>query len=132
MSLSPRGSTAVVTGDPAKGWWIMLIGGVLGWVSGQSWGGDRGFGEVFQLIMAFLTVAAMAVPAQLIAGRSGKAWLLATAGALGIAVPWFFGLAVRTQGQQVWGESLAIFAASWVIIWLVAALTRRVIHRWNS
>ena len=49
MTLSPSGSDAVVTGHPGRAWSIMLIGGVLGWISGQSWSIDGGFGEAFLL-----------------------------------------------------------------------------------
>lgn len=125
MSLSPHGSSALVTGSLHKGLSIMVLGGVLAWVSGQSWSLERGGPEFFPLVMAFATIIAIAIPAQLVAGRRAQAWLMATAGAFGIAVPWFFALAVRQQGQGMITPSLIVFAASWAVTFLACRVTRR-------
>jgi len=127
MTLSPRGSSAVVHGSPGKGWTIMLVGGVLAWISGQSWATGRGFGEVFSLLMAYGTLAAIAVPATLVAGKASRPWLIGLAGLIGMTVPWFFDLAVEFGGEGIWITSLIIlvtswavtFAASWATRWLV-------------
>lgn len=128
MTLSPHGSSAVVHGNPGKGWAIMLVGGVLAWISGQSWSAERGFGEVFSLLMAYGTLAALAVPATLVAGRASQPWLIGTAGLLGMTVPWFFDLAVEFGGEGIWLTSLVILVTSWVVTsgvsWLTRALVR--------
>lgn len=128
MSLSPRGASAVVTGNPAKGWVIMLLGGVLGWISGQSWSVGRGFGELFQLVMAYGTLVAVAVPATLVAGKTSKPWVMAFAGMLGMTVPWFFDLAVEFQGQGIMAASVVIMLTSWVVTWAGCWVTRAVLR----
>lgn len=125
MSLSPHGSSALVTGSLRKGLPIMILGGVLAWVSGQSWSLERGGPESFPLVMAFATIIAIAIPAQLVAGRRAQAWLMATAGAVGITVPWFFALAVRQQGQGMLWPSVVVFVASWAVTYLTCRVTRR-------
>lgn len=132
MSLSPRGASAVRTGRPAKAWWVMLIGGILAWVSGQSWSVQRDAGEVFQIVMAFGTLAAMAFPAQLIAGRTGRPALLAIAGAIGITVPWFINLAVKHQGQGVLLPTIMVLIASLLLTYVVARITRAAAVRWDE
>lgn len=128
MTLSPRGSTAVVHGNPAKGWTIMLFGGVLAWISGQSWSTGRGFGELFSLLMAYGTLAALAVPATLVAGRWSRPWLLGLAGLLGMSVPWFFDLAVEFGGQGIWLTSLVIMVSSFAVTYAVAWGTRSLVR----
>jgi hypothetical protein len=130
MSLSPRGASVVGVGHPMKGWLIMLVGGVLAWISGMSWSIDRGAGEVFQHVMAFATLVVVAVPAQLIAGRTGRPWLLAGAGALGLTVPWFFSLAVARQGEDVAVSSLLLLLASYALTYAITWLTRAGAVRW--
>lgn len=132
MSLSPRGASVVQVGQPLKAWFIMLIGGVLGWISGQSWSVERGSGELFQLIMAFGTLVVIAVPAALIAGLTGRPLALAVAGGLGMAVPWFFSLAVASQGQDMLGTSLGILVASLLVTYVVTAVTKRLMLRWDA
>ncbi|AXH96335.1 hypothetical protein [Ornithinimicrobium avium] len=129
MSLSPRGSTAVVTGNPGKGWVIMLVGGVLAWISGQSWSVGRGFGEPFQLVMAYGTLVAIAVPATLVAGKTSMPWLLGIAGMLGMTTPWFFDLAVEFEGQGIWAASLVILVTSWAVSYAACWVTRALL-RW--
>lgn len=125
MSLSPHGASALVTGSLRKGLPIMVLGGVLAWVSGQSWSLGRGVTEIFPVAMAFATLLVIAIPAQLVAGRRGQAWMMATAAAVGIAVPWFFSLAVRQQAQGVVAPTLVVFVASWALVYLTCRLTRR-------
>lgn len=132
MSLSPRGASVVGVGHPVKGWLIMLVGGVLAWISGQSWSVERGAGEIFQIIMAFGTLAVVAVPAQLIAGRTGRAWLLGAAGAVGLTVPWFFSLAVARQGQGVLVMPLVLLVTSYLVTYAAARLTRLIAARWSG
>ena len=127
MTLSPHGSTAVATGSLRKGIPVMLLGGILAWVAGQSWSVQRGSGEVFQVLMAYGNLAVMAVAAQLIAGPRGRGWMMATAGALGMTVPWFFGLAVAQQGQGVLVPTLVVAVTSWAMTYVVATLTRRML-----
>ncbi|WP_298752677.1 hypothetical protein [uncultured Serinicoccus sp.] len=127
MSLSPHGSSAVATGSLRKGLPVMLLGGILAWVAGQSWSVQRGSGEVFQVLMAYGNLAVMAVAAQLIAGPRGRGWMMATAGAVGMTVPWFFGLAVAQQGQGVLVPTLVVGATSWGMTYAVATLTRRML-----
>lgn len=130
MSLSPRGASAVGVGHPVKGWLIMLVGGVLAWISGMSWSIDRGAGEVFQHVMAFATLVVVAVPAMLIAGRTGRPWLLALAGAAGLTVPWFFALAVDRQGEGVAPAALLLLTVSYAVTYAVTWLTRAGAARW--
>ncbi|WP_022926059.1 hypothetical protein [Serinicoccus marinus] len=129
MTLSPHGSSAVATGSLRKGLPIMLLGGVLAWVAGQSWSVQRGSGEVFQVLMAYGNLAVMAVAAQLVAGPRGRAWMMATAGAVGMTVPWFFGLAFAQQGQGVLLPSLVVLVTSWGMTWVVSTLTRVTVRR---
>ena len=129
MTLSPHGSSAVVTGSLRKGVPIMLLGGVLAWVAGQSWSVQRGAGEFFQVLMAYGNLAVMAVAAQLIAGPRGRPWLMASAGAIGMTVPWFFGLAFAQQGQGVLLPTLVVGATSWGMTYVVSTLTREVVKR---
>ncbi len=129
MSLSPRGATAVVTGNPSKGWAILLVGGVLAWISGQSWSVGRGFGEPFQMVMAYGTLVAVAIPATLVAGKTSIPWVLAAAGMIGMTVPWFFDLAVEFQGQGIWGDAALIMVTSWLVSWATCWLTRAVVRR---
>ncbi|GGK78753.1 hypothetical protein [Ornithinimicrobium pekingense] len=124
MTLSPRGASAVVHGSPGKGWMIMLVGGVMAWISGQSWSTGRGFGEVFSLLMAYGTLAALAVPATLVAGRSSKPWLIGLAGLMGMTIPWFFDLAVEFGGEGIWLTSLVILVTSWTVTFVVSWGTR--------
>lgn len=130
MSLSPRGSSAVGVGHPVKGWLVMLVGGVLAWISGQSWSVERGAGETFQMVMAFATLAVVAVPAQLIAGRTGRPWLLAVAGAAGLGVPWLFSLAVAQGGEDVVLTTLLLAALAYAATFVVTWLTRAWAARW--
>lgn len=125
-NLSPYGSSALVTGSLRKGVPMMLLGGVLAWVSGESWALERGAPELFPILMAFGTLVAVAIPAQLIAGPRAMAWLMAAAGATGLTVPWFFALAVRQQGQGVWLPSLLVLVASALVTYVVCRVTRRV------
>lgn len=129
MSLSPRGSTAVVTGNPGKAWAVMLVGGVLAWISGQSWSVGRGFGEPFQLVMAYGTLVAIAVPATLLAGKTSMPALLAVAGMLGMTLPWFFELALEFEGQGIWADSLVILVTSWAVGYATCWGTRALL-RW--
>ena len=129
MTLSPHGSSAVVTGSLRKGLPIMLLGGVLAWVAGQSWSVERGAGEVFQVLMAYGNLAIMTVAAQLIAGPRGRPSIMATAGAFGMTVPWFFGLAFAQQGQGVLLPTLVVGATSWGMTYVVSSLTREVVKR---
>lgn len=128
MSLSPRGASAVVHGSPGKGWTIMLVGGVLAWISGQSWSTGRGFGEAFSLLMAYGTLVAIAVPATMVAGRTSRPALLGVAGMLGMTLPWFFDLAVEFGGRGIWVTTLVILVTSWVVTaaasWATRALVR--------
>lgn len=124
-TLSPYGSSALVTGSLRKGVLIMLLGGVLAWLSGQSWSLRQGGPEVFALVMTFGTLVAVAIPAQLVAGPRGMAWLTAAAGATGLTVPWFFALAVARQGQGVVLPSLLLLLASWLVTYAVCRLTRK-------
>lgn len=128
MSLSPRGATAVVTGSPGKGWAIMLVGGVLAWISGQSWSVERGLGEIFPMFMAYGTLVAIAVPATLVAGKTSIPWVLALAGMLGMTVPWFFSLAVEFQGQGIWGASVIILVTSWLVCFVTCWVTRTLVR----
>lgn len=129
MSISPYGSSAVVTGSLRKGIPIMLLGGVLAWVSGQSWRMERAELEVFPMLMALGTIVTVAVPAQLVAGPRGKAWMMAVAGAVGAAVPWFFSLAVERQGRGMLLPSLGILVVAFVITYAVCRATRSVLRR---
>lgn len=129
MSLSPYGSSAVVTGSLRKGIPMMLLGGVLAWVSGQSWRVERGDLEVFPVLMALGTIVTVAVPAQLVAGPRGKAWMMAAAGALGAAVPWFFSLAVEREGRGMLVPSLVILVVSFLVTYAACRLTRSVLRR---
>lgn len=128
MTLSPRGSSAVVYGSPGKGWAIMLVGGVLGWISSQSWSTGRGFGEIFSMLMAYSTLAALAVPATLVAGRTSQPWLIGTAAMLGMTVPWFFDLALESDGQGIWWPALVILVTSWVVTFAVSWGTRALVR----
>ncbi|GAA5163816.1 hypothetical protein [Ornithinimicrobium tianjinense] len=130
MSLSPRGASVIGVGHPVKGWLIMLVGGVLAWVSGQSWSVNTGSGVAFQLMMAFSTLVIMAVPAQLIGGRTARAWALALAGMMGLSVPWFFTLAVERRGQDLFPDTLLVLLASYTVTYVVARLTRAATARW--
>ncbi|WP_122262696.1 hypothetical protein [Ornithinimicrobium cerasi] len=130
MSLSPRGSSVVGVGQPVKAWLIMLVGGVLAWITGQSWSIERDAGEIFQLVMAFGTLAVVAVPAQLVGGRTCRPWLLAAAGTTGLIVPWFFALAITQQGQGVFGTTLVLMAAAYAMTYVVSWLTRAGAARW--
>ncbi|MFX0538647.1 hypothetical protein ACQBAT_13820 [Ornithinimicrobium sp. Y1847] len=132
MSLSPRGSTMVRLGHPVKGWLIMLIGGVLAWITGMSWSIEASTGDTFQVIMAFGTLLVMAVPAQMIAGRTTPPWAMAAAGAVGLTVPWFFSLAVARQGQAMVGITLTLLAASYALTYVVSHLTRYATTRWGE
>lgn len=127
MSLSPYGSSAVVVGSLRKGLPIMVLGGVLAWISGQSWTMERGGPEVFPLFMAFGTLMGIAIPAQLVAGREGRPWLMATAGAVGISVPWFFSVALRQQGQGMVLPTLLVLVTGWVVTFAVCWVTRRML-----
>lgn len=129
MTLSPHGSTAVDTGSLRKGLPIMLLGGVLAWVAGQSWHVERGSGDLFQIVMAFGNLTVMAVAAQLIAGLRGLPWMMATAGSLGITFPWFFGLAFAQAGQGVLVPTLVVLGVSWLTVFTVSALIRRWLKR---
>ncbi|WP_010147455.1 hypothetical protein [Serinicoccus profundi] len=127
MTLSPHGSSAVATGSLRKGLPIMLLGGILAWVAGQSWSVERGSGEVFQVLMAYGNLAIMAVAAQFIAGPRGRAWMMATAGAVGMTVPWFFGLAVAQEGQGVLVPTILVGVTSWCMTYVVSMVTRRTV-----
>ncbi|MFK5690792.1 hypothetical protein ACI3EY_14090 [Ornithinimicrobium sp. LYQ92] len=124
MTLSPHGSTAVDTGSLRKGLPIMILGGILAWVSGQSWSVQRGSGELFQLVMAYGNLAIMAGAAQLIAGLRGRPWMMATAGAAGMTVPWFFGLAVAQQGEGVLVPTLLVLVTSWGMTYALSTAIR--------
>jgi hypothetical protein len=128
MSL-PHGSTAVAEGSLAKGLPIMLLGGVLAWVSGHAWVGITQGMHVFQLLMVVGTLATVSVPAQLIAGPRARPWLMASVGALGLGVPWFFGLAVERGGQDVVRETAVVTTGAWVLAYAVTWMTRRAIER---
>lgn len=130
MTLSPHGSSAVVTGSLRKGIPIMVLGGILAWVAGQSWSVERGAGEFFQVLMAYGNLAVMTVAAQMIAGPRGRPWLMATAGAIGMTVPWFFGLAFAQQGEGVLLPSVIVAVTSWALTYAVSTVTRVVVHRW--
>lgn len=128
MPLS-HGSTAVVEGSLAKGLPIMLLGGVLAWVAGQSWTGRGDAAMAFQLAMVFGTLATMSVPAQLVAGPRARPWLMATMGALGVGVPWLFELAVRREGQEVALQTTLVTVAAWLLVYAVNWATRIVLKR---
>lgn len=128
MSLS-HGSTAVVEGSLAKGLPIMLLGGVLAWVAGLAWSGRGDAALVFQLVMAFGALALVSVPAQLVAGPRARPWLMATMGALGVGVPWLFGLAVRRGGQDVALQTTLVTVAAWILVYAVTWATQRVLDR---
>ncbi|WP_289018247.1 hypothetical protein [uncultured Ornithinimicrobium sp.] len=132
MTLSPSGSDAVVTGHPGRAWSIMLIGGVLGWISGQSWSVDRGFGEAFSLFMAFGTLAVIAAPAQMTAGRAARPVWVAVAGTIGITVPWFFDLAIELGGDGVWLPTLLVLVLGFAVTYGVATVTRVAMHRFED
>lgn len=132
MTLSPSGSNAVVTGHPGRAWAIMLIGGVLGWISGQSWSVERGFGEIFSLFMAFSTLAVIAAPAQLIAGHAARPVWLAVAGTIGITVPWFFHLAIELRGEDIWWPTLVVLVVGFGVTYGVATLSRIAMHRFED
>ncbi|MGC5584492.1 hypothetical protein ACQE98_00170 [Ornithinimicrobium sp. W1679] len=132
MTLSPSGANAVVTGHPGRAWSIMLVGGVLGWISGQSWSVERGFGEFFSLLMAFGTLAVIAAPAQLIAGRAARPVWMAVVGAVGITVPWFFDLAIELGGDGVWLPTLFVLVVGFTVTYVVATLTRVAMFRFED
>ena len=127
MSLT-HGSTAPVEGSLPKGLPIMVLGGVLAWISGQAWSGRGDATLVFQLIMVFGTLATMTVPAQLVAGPRARSWLMATMGAVGLGVPWLFGLAVERGGQDVALQTTLVTAAGWILVYAVTWATRRVLR----
>lgn len=129
MTLSPHGSTARVSGSLRKGLPVMVLGGVLAWLSGQAWSIEPGQGDLFQLIMVFGTIAAMSVPAQLISGPRARPWLLASLGALGFGLPWFFGIAVAREGQDVLLPALWVVIAVWLISAGVCWATRSALSR---
>lgn len=129
MTLSPHGSSAVVTGSLRKAVPIMVLGGILAWVAGQSWSVQRGSGELFQALMAYGNLAVMAVAAQLIAGPRGRPWIMATAGSAGMTIPWFFGLAVAQQGQSLLVPTLIVAVTSWAMTYAVSTVTRIVVRR---
>lgn len=128
MPLS-HGSTAVVEGSLTKGLPIMLLGGVLAWVTGLAWSGRGDAALVFQLVMAFGALAVVSVAAQLVAGPRARPWSMATMGALGIGVPWLFGLAVRRGGQDVALQTALVTAAAWIVVYAVTWATRRGLER---
>lgn len=127
MTLS-HGSTAVADGSLAKGLPIMLLGGVLAWVTGLAWTGDGGGARVLQLGLAFGTLVTVTIPTQLVAGPRARPWLMATLGAVGLGVPWFFGLAVQRQGQGMAAETAAVTVAAWCVVYAVSWATRRVLR----
>ncbi|QFG69696.1 hypothetical protein [Ornithinimicrobium pratense] len=128
MSLS-HGAIVPVEGSLAKGLPIMLLGGVLAWVAGHAWSG-RGDGVlIFQLVMVFGTLATVSVPAQLVAWPRARPWLMATLGALGLGVPWLFGLAVQRGGQDIALQTTLITVAAWILVYAVTWATRRVLRR---
>lgn len=129
MTLSPHGSSAVITGSLRKGLPIMLLGGVLAWVAGQSWSVERGAGELFQVLMAYGNLAVMAVAAQLITGPRGRPWVMATVGSVGMTFPWFCGLAFAQQGQGVLLPTAVVAVTSWAMTYVVSSLTRSVVRR---
>lgn len=129
MSLSPHGSSAVVDGSLRKGLPVMLLSGVLAWVSGQSWNTAYGRDTFFELIMAFSTLGAMTVASQLVAGPRARPWLMASIGALGLGVPWLFDLAVERGAQNFLVPTLAVTFAGWVLVFLVSWATRAVLSR---
>jgi hypothetical protein len=131
VSLSPQGSRGVVTGSIRKGLPVMLLGGVLAWVSGQSWSVERGAGEFFQLLMAYATLVVVAIAAQFITGPRGRPWMLATAGSVGLAVPWFLGLAITNQGQGAVGPSALVLLTSFALTYAVSHVTRALANRWT-
>jgi hypothetical protein len=120
----------VGVGQPLKAWLIMLVGGVLAWITGQSWSIERDAGELFQLVMAFGTLAVVAVPAQLVGGRTCRPWLLGLAGMTGMVLPWFFALAITREGQDVAGTTLLLLAAAFTVTYVVSWLTRAGASRW--
>lgn len=128
MSL-PHGSTAVAHGSLAKGLPIMLLGGVLAWVSGHAWSGITQGVHLFQLLMVVGTLAAVSVPAQLVAGPRARPWLMASVAAVGLGVPWFFGLAVRRGGQDLVLETAVVISGAWVLVYAITWVTRRAIAR---
>lgn len=127
MTLS-HGSTAVPDGSLAKGLPIMLLGGVLAWVTGLAWTGDGGGARVLQLALVFGTLVTVTIPTQLVAGPRARPWLMATLGAVGLGVPWFFGLAVQRQGQGMVAETAAVTVAAWCVVYAVSWATRRVLR----
>lgn len=129
MSLSPHGSSAVVDGSLRKGLPVMLLSGVLAWVSGQSWNTAYGRDTLFELLMTFGTLAAMTVASQLVAGPRARPWLMATIGALGLGVPWLFDLAVERGARDFLAPALAVTAAGWLLVFLVSWATRAVLSR---
>lgn len=128
MTLS-HGSTAVHDGSLAKGLPIMVLGGVLAWVTGLAWTGEGGSARVLQLVLVFGTLITVSVPTQLVAGPRARPWLMATLGAAGLGGPWFFGLAVQRQGQDVMLETAMVTAAAWLLVYAVTWATRRVLRR---
>lgn len=129
MSLSPHGSSAVVEGSLRKGLPIMLLSGILGWVSGQFWGTQYGQDSIFELLMAYATLGALTIAAQLVAGPRARPWLMATIGAIGIGLPWLFALAVQRGGHGVAVPALILAAVAWVLVFLVSWATRAVLSR---
>lgn len=129
MSLSPQGSTARTTGSLRKGLPVMMLAGLLAWLAGEAWSIEPGSGDAFQLLMVFGTIAGLSIPAQLIAGPRARPWLLATLGTTGFGVPWFFGIAVAREGQDVLIVSLTVVLAVWLIAFASCLATRRVVGR---
>lgn len=132
MTVSPRGATAVSTGEPVKGWLVMLLGGVVAWISGEAWSEARGTVEPFALALTFATLVLMTVLAKLIAGRLVRPWALGVAGTVGLGVPWFSLLALEWQGQGVWVPTALMLGATFLVVTGTAVGTRVVLNRWGE
>lgn len=130
MSGPTAHASAITHGSTGKAVSTMVIGGVLAWIAGQSWSVERGAGDLFQVLISFITLAGIAVAAQLIAGPHGTLWLLALAGSLGMTIPWFFALALAYQGQGVFLPSALVLVGSFGVVLAVTWATRRLLVRW--
>lgn len=133
MSLSPRGASAIPTGQPGKAALMMLVSGVLAWVTGLWWISESGTEHrPMQLAVGLATLAVLTVPTELVGGRASSPRVVALCAAVGFGLPWMMSIAVARDGEGVFLPALGISAAGFAVVLVVAWATRRVAIRWGE
>lgn len=136
MTLSPRGASAVPSGSRPKALLMVLVGGILAWVTGLWWGSETPqlWEGLASMIVSVAALGVLTVPAQLIGGRAAPPTLVALVGTFGFTFPWWIDLAFERRGtdQGVALTVLTLAVCALVVSYLAAALTRYASKRWGD